>query len=55
MENSLRARPRDIREQYEAKLKEALCCLGRSSAWDQSLSPIRDGPRIWLGFFMRDG
>jgi len=30
MENSLRARPRDIREQYEAKLKEAYAALGEA-------------------------
>ena len=30
MENSLRARPRDIREQYEAKLKEACAALGEA-------------------------
>ncbi len=30
MENCLRARPRDIREQYEAKLKEAYAALGEA-------------------------
>jgi len=30
MENSLRARSRDIREQYEAKLKEAYTALGEA-------------------------
>ncbi len=30
MENSLRARPRDIREQYEVKLKEAYAALGEA-------------------------
>jgi len=45
MENNLRARPRDIREQYEAKLKEAYAALGEAQLEIKVLSakPARLG------------
>ena len=41
IENSLRARPRDIREQYEAKLKEAYAALGEAQLEIKALKKVQ--------------
>jgi transposase-like protein len=41
MENGLRARPRDIREQYEQRLKEAYAALGEAQLEIKALKKLQ--------------
>lgn len=41
MENGFRVRPRDIREQYEQKLKEAHAALGEAQLEIRALKKLR--------------
>ncbi|OAQ19806.1 DUF1153 domain-containing protein [Thermosulfurimonas dismutans] len=41
MENGLRARPRDLREQYEAKLREAYAALGEAQLEIKALKKLQ--------------
>ena len=41
MESGLRARPRDLREQYEAKLREAYAALGEAQLEIKALKKLQ--------------